>query len=91
MKKFLNKIKKSILFYTLTIIIIFIASLPILNILNIQYRQWVYYFMILLSITGLFASSIQIALKNNKTFDSECLMYLLTNCEALLLENQLFR
>lgn len=66
MKKSLNKMKKSILFYTLTIIIIFVVSLPVLNLFNIQYRQWVYYFMILLSITGLFASSIQIALKNNK-------------------------
>lgn len=66
MKKLFNKTKKSIFFYTITIIIIFIASLPVLNLLNIQYRQWVYYFMILLSITGLFVSSIQIALKNNK-------------------------
>lgn len=66
MKKFLNKMKKSILFYTLTIIIIFVVPLPVLDLLNIQYRQWVYYFMILLSITGLFASTIQIALKKNK-------------------------
>lgn len=66
MKKVLEKAKTSILFYTIIFIVLFIVSHYVFKLFNIQYRQWVYYAAILVSIICFILGIFQIIRKKNK-------------------------
>jgi len=59
-KKILTSCKKSILFYTVIYIIIFIVSKVILNALGMKYMQYINYFSIILVLIGIISGVIQI-------------------------------
>ena len=62
----MKKIKRSILFYTILIAIIFTISHFILKIFNMQYRQWVYFFIFIATIIGTILGIIQIVKNKSK-------------------------
>lgn len=66
MKKIWNKIKRSILFYTIIVAVVFVIIHFLLKIFNIQFRQWVYYCIMVLTLIGTLAGIIQIVRKKNK-------------------------
>lgn len=59
MKEIINKLKKSVLFYIILALIIFIVAYFILIFHNIQFRKWVYYGMIVLLIVGILIEDIK--------------------------------
>jgi len=66
MKKPLNKIKNSILFYTIVFLVLFIIFNTTLKLFNIQFRQWVYWCVPLVTVIGIILGAIQILRKTNK-------------------------
>lgn len=60
MEKIINRCKKSILFYTVIYIIIFILSRKLLNTMGMQYRQNVNYLSIILILIGIISGVTQI-------------------------------
>ena len=55
----IKKIKKNILYYSIALIIILIVVHLLLTILNLKFRLWVYFTVILVSIIGLIIGIIQ--------------------------------
>ncbi len=66
MKNIWNKIKKSILFYTIVVAVVFVITHFLLKIFNAQFRQWVYYSILVLVLIGIITGIIQIVRKKNK-------------------------
>lgn len=66
MNKIINKLKCSILFYVIMFVIIFVLLHFFLKLFNIQFRQWVYYFALLISTLGTLAGIIQLVRKRSK-------------------------
>lgn len=61
-----NKLRKSILFYTVLMAILFTLMHFFLKLFNVQFRQWVYYFIVLLSVLGIIIGTIQIIRNKSK-------------------------
>ena len=69
MKKILNKIKNNILISTIIFLVIFIISKLIINVIKLEYMQWVYKTVIFISILGFIIGIIQIITKTkNRKF-----------------------
>lgn len=66
MKKFLNKLRKNILMYTIIYICTFIIINLILNIFNMNYREWIYLVSLILIGMGLVIGVIQLLCKIKK-------------------------
>lgn len=68
MKKFLEKCKKSILFYVIIYTLVLIISREILLLFNLNYRQFIYIISLIVIVVGFISGVIQLLLKlKNKT------------------------
>ena len=68
MKKFLEKCKKSILFYVIIYTLVLIISREILLLFNLNYRQFIYIISLIVIVVGFISGVIQLVLKlKNKT------------------------
>lgn len=65
-KKFFNKLKKSVLLYTIIYICIFVIINLILNAFNMNYREWIYFLSLILVSIGFDIGIIQLLWKIKK-------------------------
>lgn len=66
MKKNLEKYKKSIIFYWIIYILVLLITKIIINIFNMEYRQWIYNISLIVIIIGFISGIIQLLLKIKK-------------------------
>ena len=91
MKKIWNILKKSILFYSIINVLLFILLYFLLKVFNITFRQWVYYLVFFLTIIGVIIGSIQIAKNGGKktkiffTFLGICVVIITIICWKIIL------
>lgn len=62
MKKFLEKCKKSILFYVIIYTLVLIISREILLLFNLNYRQFIYIISLIVIVVGFISGVIQLVL-----------------------------
>lgn len=91
MEEISNKFKRSILFYTIMTLAIFIILHFFLKLFNIQFRQWVYYCAVLLTIIGIISGTIQILRTKSKkvkvisSIIGTCIIIAITFCWQVIL------
>ena len=66
MRKFLENLRKNIFLYTIIFLLLFIISHFVLNIFNIQYRQWIYWSVLAVFIIGIILGIVQIVRKKDE-------------------------
>lgn len=97
MKKYLNKWKKSVLFYSVLYVIIFTLTKIVLNLFKLEYMQWIKYVSIIIIPIGIVIGTIQLLRKKKSVlviilivevififvFGGYLLLFLLSNVEEI--------
>ena len=75
MRKFLENLRKNIFLYTIIFLLLFIISHFVLNIFNIQYRQWIYWSVLAVFIIGIILGIVQIVRKKDENIKQPLLLW----------------